>query len=94
MRVGGATLGILMPCIDCGHRNRLPGPVKAGYKAFIKNELPKCRRCGRQLDNGDCEFKRTKTFIEAEKEVKKELRGEGGSSNEACHTAYPRFVSK
>ena len=69
MGFGGATLGVLVPCIACGHRNRLAGSVKDGYKAFIRNQLPKCRRCGRQLDNDDVGFKRTKTFLEAEKEV-------------------------
>ena len=48
-KTGGAT-DLLFPCPICGHRNKPKGSNLDRVKRLLKDTLPKCKKCGKQLN--------------------------------------------
>ena len=45
--------GVLVPCPNCGHRNKVAKGVRATVKLVLLNQLPCCKKCKIKID-GTC----------------------------------------
>lgn len=62
--------GVLFPCPNCEHNNRIHSKTVESLKLWLQDKLPACKRCGQLLRRDDYFFSENSTML---KRAKKEL---------------------